>query len=222
MLLRIDYALEARSISCPAPIIVWPLVESMIDTQSSVSWSQLPDFPLRSASWSWFRGAATRSLEQTAQRHGLLLQVNMADLGAAFFRWCSILEDTRTYERKNPVDYAHFAGGVLLECLLGAAPVQANRSMSVDAMQLPLRTLLNWPAGFSATSLALTHLDAQLRFLGRRPCRLDLGLMDKHWNSLRENAVDDPDSVGPFFDLFCGLEPNWNPPFTIDRRPGMG
>ena len=193
----------------------------MIDTQSSASWSEHPDFLLRSGSWSWFRVAATRALEQTARRHQLMMHVDMADLGAAFFRWCGILEDTLTYARKHPVDYAHFSGGALLECLLRASPVEANLSVSAESVPAPFKTLLTWPSGFAATSLALTYLDARMRFLGQPGLQPDYEMMVKHWNSLRENAVDAQDSVGAFFDLFCGLTPNWNPPFTIDKRPGM-
>ena len=193
----------------------------MIDTQSSVSWSKHPDFLLQSGSWSWFRVAATRSMEQTARRHQLMMHVNMADLGAAFFRWCGILEGTQTYARKNPVDYAHFSGGVLLECLLGASPVEAELLLSAESRPLPFKPLLSWPSGLAVTSLALTYLDARMRFLGQSAVQPDYEMIVKHWNSLRENAVDALDSVGAFFDLFCGLPPNWNPPFTIDRRPGM-
>lgn len=193
----------------------------MIDTQSSVSWSEHPDFLLRSVSWSWFRIAATRSLEQTARRHQLMMHVNMTDLGAAFFRWCGILEGTQTYARKNPVDYAYFSGGALLECLLGASPVEADLLVSAERAPSPFKTLLTWPSGLAATSLAFTYLDARMRFLGQPGVQPDYEMMVKHWNSLRENAVDALDSVGAFFDLFCGLTPNWNPPFTIDSRPGM-
>ena len=193
----------------------------MIDTQSSLSWSEHPDFLLRTSSWSWFRAAATCSLGETAQRHGLMLQVNMTDLGTAFFRWQGILEFTNKYAGKNPVDYAYFSGGALLECLLSSAPLEAHLLGSVENAPLRFRTLLNWPSGFASTALALTHLDAYLRVLGQPCLRPDYELMAKHWNSLHENVSDALDSVGAFFDVFCGLQPNWNPPFSIDRRPGM-
>lgn len=179
----------------------------MIDSESSVAWAERADFPLLATSWSWFRTAATQCLERIGREQGLQIQVDGADLGAAFFRWCSMLEGGRVrgHAQNNPRAHASFAAGALLECLLRAVPFQAELLGGARARPRHLHALLNWPAGLVATSLALTYLDAELRFLGQPPLQPDYDSLQKHWNSLRENAVDDPESVRMFFDLFCGV-----------------
>ncbi|MEY5099408.1 MAG: hypothetical protein RJA36_2127 [Pseudomonadota bacterium] len=179
----------------------------MIDTESSSAWASQPELPRLLGSWTWFKQASSESLLRIARRYGLKIEVNVTDLGQAFFRWCGMLDGTIAYQQANPVEYAYFSSRALLECLFRSNPIQAMAAAEGAPEPEDIARLLEWPTGFTATSLAFTVLDAQLRHLGLAPLTPDYDAMRLHWNSFRENVSDDIESIEIFFNLFCGVAP---------------
>ena len=183
----------------------------MLDVETAERWGASPDLLTQSRRWLWCRTALPPVILSSLAGTGVSpeARVDPQALANAFWPWVAGLEREAHFESDDPVDFSHFAAGMLLYHLLkihtplvvGAA---TQRSDEVFAM----------------TRLALTLLAAWRKALGAAPLTLDIH--DRHsarWASYLENVAEDPGLVVPFLDLFTGLEPAWQDPLTLRERP---
>lgn len=194
----------------------------MIESKLAMQWAAMPDFPNRMASWTWFKNAVSECLLLTTQRLHLRCELRNGDLADAFFQWAGYADSSHDYAVLDPVDYAHYACGILLRSLIQAHPI------SVIGLQLPasaakpsVQGLLNWPEDVVLLCLTLTLLESWRLHLGAEPLVVDGKLIQTHWDSFHENAREDTFSPVPFLDLFLGLPPVWDNPMTAGNRPAM-
>jgi hypothetical protein len=162
--------------------------------------------------------------------------VDEAALARAFWPWAATFDDNAQLEPYEPVDYAHYACGVLLAQLLRQRPLRLGDARLGDARLGDARpgdgrpgdAALSPEAARSAeirvlTGVALTLLAAWRQALGAEP--LEAGLQAElragaqaHWASYLENLAEDANIAVAFLDLFTGREPVWRYPLVLVER----
>ena len=183
----------------------------ILDFDTARDWVSDPEFMHRSRRWSWCRTALPVVLVRSMHIAGAapFERVNLQSLANSFWPWAASLERDRSYEAVDPVDFAHFAAGLLLSNLLAAHPgsvTSPRRSDEVFALTRTVVTLLAaWRAALSPSTFQL-HVDDQ---------------QSRQWTSYLENVAEDPSIAVPFLDSFTGLEPAWQYPLMIGERPAM-
>ena len=183
----------------------------MLDVETANRWGLSPDFLEQSRHWLWCRSAFPAVILGSDAVSGASAEarVNAQALANAFWPWVAALEREAGHESEDPVDFSHFAAGMLLYHLL--------------KIRTPLTTATTTPRGddvFAMTRLALTLLAAWRLALGAAP--LHLKIQDRssaQWASYLENIAEDPGLAVPFLDLFTGQEPAWQYPLTLRERP---
>ncbi len=194
----------------------------MIESELAKQWATLPDFPNRLTSWIWFKSAVSDCLINISQRLNLQYELRDADLANAFFQWVSYADNTQDFSEQDPVDYAHYACGVLLSCLIQAQPITViNKKSSGHADEKSPLVVLDWPDDLVVLCLTLTFLESWRFHLGTTPLVINIDLIKNHWNSFHENAREDTFSTVSFLDLFLGLPPVWGNSMSIGNRPAM-
>ena len=194
----------------------------MIETELAEKWASLPDYPNRLGSWTWFKSAASECLMCSARRLNFQCELRSGDLADAFFNWASYTDSTKNFSTVDPLDYAHFASGLLLKSLMQTHPITVTSTRaSANASEMSLFEMMNWPEDLASLCLTLTFLESWRLHLGAEPLHVDKELIRSHWNSFHENAKEDTFSPIAFFDLFLGLPPVWENPMTAGNRPAM-
>ena len=182
----------------------------------------MPDFPNRMASWTWFKNAVSECLLLTAQRLDVRCELRNGNLAEAFFQWMGDADSSQDFAKLDPVDYAHYACGILLRSLILAHPISViDKPVPAHAVGTPVPHVLNWPEDVVLLCLTLTLLESWRLHLGAPPLVVDLDLIQSHWDSFHENAREDTFSSVAFLDLFLGLPPVWGNAMTAGNRPAM-
>ena len=183
----------------------------LLDLDSAKDWVADPEFLNRSRRWSWCRTALPAVLLRSMHVAGAVSvePVNLQSLANSFWPWAAALERDSSYEFLDPVDFAHFAAGLLLSHLLAENPgpvTSPQRSVEVFAVTRTVVTLLAaWRAAMAASTFQIHVEDRQ----------------SAPWTSYLENVAEDPSVAVPFLDSFTGLEPAWQYPLMIGARPAM-
>ena len=194
----------------------------MIESELAKQWASLPDFPSRLGSWTWFKNAVSECLMRTAQRLNLQCELRNGDLADALFDWAGYADSTQNFSKIDPVDYAHFACGLLLRSFIQAHPITViNTRASASTSETSLLEMMNWPEDLVALCLTLTFLESWRLHLGAEPLYVNKELIKSHWNSFHENAREDTYSPISFLDLFLGLQPTWGSYLAAGDRPAM-
>jgi len=194
----------------------------MIESELAKKWASLPDYPKRLGSWTWFKSAVSECVICSAQRLNLQCELRTGDLADAFFDWAGYADNTQNFSKVDPVDYAHFACGLLLKSLMQAHPITVtNARASENASETSSFEMMNWPEDLVLLCLTLTFLESWKLHLGAEPLHVDKELIGSHWNSFHENAREDAFSPIAFLDLFLGLPPVWENSMTAGNRPAM-
>lgn len=194
----------------------------MIESKLAKQWATMPDLPNRMGSWTWFKSSVSECLMLTAQRLNLRCELRNGDLAAAFFNWVGYADSSQDFSKLNPIDYSHYACGVLLRSLIQAHPISViDRKAPTTAADPSLPDTLNWPEDVVLLCLTLTLLESWRLHLGAPPLVINLGLIGTHWDSFHENAREDTFSPVSFLDLFLGLPPVWGNSMTPGNRPAM-
>lgn len=194
----------------------------MIESKLAKQWATLPDFSSRLTSWIWFKSAASDCLLNASQRLNLEYELRDADLANAFFQWVGYVDNTQDFSELDPVDYAHYACGVLLSCLIQANPITViNKKSASRAGEKSPPDALDWPDDLVILCLTLTFLESWRFHLSTTPLVVNIELIKNHWNSFHENAREDTFSTVSFLDLFLGLPPVWGNSMAIGNRPAM-
>ena len=159
--------------------------------------------------WTWFRenfGAAltSRSLAASGSR------LDRGALAAAFWQWVGMLDAEARFENLDPFDFAHYAAGQLLRCLLTHRPLRlpdGQRSQEVRAMtQTVLSVLCEWRRALDEQS----KQDPQLPSDG-----------DSLWAGYLADTAKEAVVAVAYLDKFCGLEPDWQCPQLVINRPAI-
>ena len=187
------------------------------------SFPDVSDLRHRVRRLTWFQGSFGREAAVLGERHGLRFSIDERALAAAFFGWVRAFDRERASSERNRRDFAVYAGGLMLQQLLSAGPVraQAPQTTPVSIPPDPSATICAfWPEGYLYTSYCLTLVRAvhEQDFGGMDPpgaSELDMRV----WESFRENFKEQPYLAVPFFDVFMGVEPNWQVTGTFLERP---
>ena len=194
----------------------------MIEMQLAKQWSAMSDFPNRISSWTWFKGAVSECLTLTAQRLHFRCELRNGDLAEAFFHWAVFMDGSQDFSTLDPVDYAHYASGMLLRRLIQTQPISViEKQTAGSGATKSLLNQMNWPEDLVLLCLTLTILEGWRLHLDAKPLVINLDLIKSHWDSFHENAREDTFSPVPFLDLFLGLKPVWEYPMTAGNRPAM-
>ena len=194
----------------------------MIESKLATEWAALSDFPNQVVSWTWFKESVSGCLTLIAQRLDVRCELRSSDLADAFFNWVGYTDSSQNLSKLDPVDYAHYACGILLTSFVQSKPISViEKNVPGYGGEQPLRDLMRWPEDLILLCLTLTILESWRLHLGTEPLRIDTDLIERHWDSFHENSRDDTYSPIAFLDLFLGLPPVWENPITAVIRPAM-
>ena len=160
--------------------------------------------------WTWFRqkfGAALASRSLAGSGSSL----DRGALAAAFWQWAGMLDAEARFENLDPSDFAHYAAGQLLRCLLTHRPLRlpdGQRSEEVRATtQTVLSVLCEWQRALGEQSTSdLPQLPAD---------------GDSLWAGFLADTAKEAAAAVAYLDKFCGLEPDWQCPQLVLNRPAM-
>lgn len=194
----------------------------MIESKLAKQWAAMPDFTNQITSWTWFKSSMSECLLLTAHRLNLQCELRNGDLADAFFNWVGYADSSQDFSKLDPVDYAHYACGMLLRSFIQAHPISViDKKAPASAGEQSLPDMLNWPEDVVLLCLTLTLLESWRLHLGAPPLVVHMDLIKIHWDSFHENAREDTFSPVSFLDLFLGLPPVWGDPMTAGNRAAM-
>lgn len=192
----------------------------MLDDPTAQKWAAQANFVTSLRRWTWAREALPDLMRQLAAAGAdtAATPVDMEALACAFWPWAATLDDSRQFEPLEPVDYAHYACGLLLAQLLQHRPLSVPKpahpgpSSPSDADRHKDVRIL--------TGVALTLLQAWRLALCAGPLDPELGArLQAHWANYLENVAEDCNLAVAFLDLFTGREPVWRYSLMLVERP---
>ena len=144
--------------------------------------------------------------------------IDSVAVAKAFANWRQAFDANRHLAAVNRSDFVLFSAGSMVKELLLAKPLSASEGLAAPGNV----GLERWPEGYAYVSFCLSVAAAVLHNAGEGDLVNDKFANDAaFWDSFRENASEDPSSALGFFDLICGLEPNWEAPDVPWARPAM-
>lgn len=167
-----------------------------------------------------------RNIELLYENQGLKPQIDSVAMAKAFAKWRQAFDATRHLAAQNRGDFVVFSAGLMLKELLLAKPLSEQPKVEAALVE---QSFVQWPEGYAYASFCLSVAQAVLDRLGEgREINQALADDPAFWNSFRENVAEDPSNAIAYFDLLCGVEPNWNgpdvpwfrPAFTKTKKPG--
>jgi hypothetical protein len=158
-----------------------------------------------------------RNLELLFNGTGLVAEVDHEALATAFSRWRQAFDQSKHFAGIDRHDFVIYAAGLMLKELIAARPVRKLGKAVDEALPaLPQsldHRLERWPEGYAYTSFCLSVAAAILKSEGEaEPPQKGPADDPAFWDSFRENSLQSPAAAIAFFDLVCGLEPNWEAP----------
>lgn len=157
-----------------------------------------------------------RNLELLFKDTGLAAQVDHAALAEAFSRWRQAFDKTKHLADINRHDFVIYAAGLMLKELIETGPIKAIEGKPGTLPALPGdidHRLKRWPEGYAYTSFCLSVAAAVLNETGEDEPEAAKATDDpRFWDSFRENARENPATAVAFFDMVCGVKPNWDAP----------
>jgi hypothetical protein len=163
----------------------------------------------KAQSWSWFRPAFGRALQDGIAQPSSIWTIDEEGLAKAFFSWAESVELYAPYETVDGADFRHFMLGLLLQRLLEAQP-PVLRDTTPALAAVPLTR-------FVLTLLQALHMNA-----GTAALTLDeAALAGPRWDSFLENVAEDASNAICFLDQMTGLQPAWQSRSLIEHRPAM-
>ena len=138
-------------------------------------------------------------------------------LARAFSEWRKSFDELKDQVQTGRRDLLIFAGGLMLKELFQHHPVEIkSRGVEVLRKTAP-EAMSNWPEGYAYTSYCFSVVAAVIEQESLVALEPAAGAEEKQfWSSFRENVQEDARTAIGFFDLLCGLAPNWELP--LQRR----
>ena len=160
-----------------------------------------------------------RNIELLYENQGLKPQIDSVAMAKAFAKWRQAFDATRHLAAQNRGDFVVFSAGLMLKELLLAKPLSEQPKVEAALVE---QSFVQWPEGYAYASFCLSVAQAVLDRLGEgREINQALADDPAFWNSFRENVAEDPSNAIAYFDLLCGVEPNWNGPDVPWFRPAF-
>jgi hypothetical protein len=138
-------------------------------------------------------------------------------LARAFGEWRRNFDALRDQVRTDRRDLLIFAGGLMLKELFQHHPIRIkHRGVEVLHKTFP-EAMTTWPEGYAYASYCISVVAAVIEQEGLAALQAAASTEERQfWSSFRENVQEDPRTAIGFFDLLCGLTPNWELP--LQRR----
>jgi hypothetical protein len=161
-----------------------------------------------------------RCCDEYTERHAVPMEIDDRNFTTAFFEWLDVVTHHAAYRQQNPVDYFHFAFGVLLRDLLREKAICVKADASAQLRPSPDNIADWWPSGYVLTYFCV----GTLRHALHEECATEVQPSDALsqpavWQSFRENIIEEPGLAIAYFDKFMGIEPNWREPSQVMNRP---
>jgi hypothetical protein len=162
-----------------------------------------------------------RNVELLYENQGVKPNIDSVAMAKAFAKWRQAFDATRHLANQNRADFVVFSAGLMLKELLLAKPMGAPPQLLGEAA-LVEQSFAQWPEGYAYASFCLSVATAVLDRMGEgREINQKLADDPAFWNSFRENTAEDASNAIAYFDLLCGVEPNWNGPDVPWFRPAF-
>lgn len=141
-------------------------------------------------------------------------------LARAFAAWRHGFDALQDEIRTDRRDRLIFGGGLLLKELFQHHVIAVeHRGVAVLHRTIP-EALTTWPEGYACASHCFSVVAAVIEQEGL--AALEPGAITaqrQFWASFRENVQEDARTAIGFFDLLCGLTPNWELPLQRGGVP---
>ncbi len=158
-----------------------------------------------------------RNVDLLFAQHQPVPDVDVVALAAAFAQWRQGFDATRHLADTNRSDFVVYSAGSLLKEMLGSRPLACAPENTSSLCELGLA---RWPEGYAYASFCLSVASAVLESLGEKLLINErLASNPGFWNSFRENVTENRSTAVGFFDMLCGVEPNWDGPDILWYRP---
>jgi hypothetical protein len=144
-------------------------------------------------------------------------QIDDEALARAFSEWRRSFDDLRDQVETDRRDLLIFAGGLMLKELFQHHPIEIkHRGVEVLHKSFP-EAMTTWPEGYAYASYCLSVVAAVIEQEELAALQTAANTDERQfWSSFRENVQEDARTAIGFFDLLCGLTPNWESP--LQRR----
>ncbi|HYD07174.1 MAG TPA: hypothetical protein VEC60_15665 [Reyranella sp.] len=137
-------------------------------------------------------------------------------LARAFSAWRRNFDDLQDQIQTDRRDLLIFAGGLMLQELFQHHPL-AIRHRGVEVLRNFPDAMTTWPEGYAYASCCVSLVAAVIEQEGLSALQPAASAAERQfWTSFRENVQEDARTAIGFFDLLCGLTPNWELP--LQRR----
>jgi hypothetical protein len=138
-------------------------------------------------------------------------------LARAFGEWRRGFDEFKDQIQTDRRDLLIFAGGLMLKALFQHHPLATkHRGVEILHKSFP-EALTGWPQGYAYASYCFSVVAAVIEQEGLGALQPSASAEERQfWSSLRENVQEDARTAIGFFDLLCGLTPNWELP--LQRR----
>jgi hypothetical protein len=138
-------------------------------------------------------------------------------LARAFSEWRRSFDELKGQVQTERRDLLIFAGGLMLRELFQHHPIEIkHRGVEVLRKNFP-EAMGNWPEGYAYASYCFSVVAAVIEQEGLAALEPVANAEERQfWSSFRENVREDSRTAIGFFDLLCGLTPNWELP--LQRR----
>jgi len=137
-------------------------------------------------------------------------------LARAFGAWRRNFDELRDQVETDRRDLLIFAGGLMLQELFQHHPIEIKQR-GVEVMKTFPEAMTGWPEGYAYASYCFSVVAAVIEQEGLGALQPAAHAEERQfWTSFRENVQEDPKTAIGFFDLLCGLTPNWELP--LERR----
>ena len=137
-------------------------------------------------------------------------------LARAFSEWRRNFDELRDQVQTERRDLLIFAGGLMLKELFQHHPIEIKHR-GVEVLKSFPEAMTAWPEGYAYASYCFSVVAAVIEQEGLAVLEAATGAEERQfWTSFRENVKEDARTAIGFFDLLCGLTPNWDLP--LQRR----
>ena len=142
-------------------------------------------------------------------------------LARAFGEWRRNFDELRDQVQTDRRDLLIFAGGLMLKELFQHHPIEIKHR-GVEVMKSCPDAMTAWPEGYAYASYCFSVVAAVIEQEGLGALQPAASTEERQfWTSFRENVKEDSRTAIGFFDLLCGITPNWELPMQR-RVPVVG
>lgn len=143
-------------------------------------------------------------------------------LARAFSEWRRNFDALRDQVETDRRDLLIFAGGLMLKELFQHRPIEIKHR-GVEVLKSFPEAMTAWPKGYVYASYCLSLVAAVIEQEGLAALHPAANAEERQfWSSFRENVQEDARTAIGFFDLICGLTPNWELPLQRGGVPVLG